>query len=260
MTNSRTSLSRIAHAAIVVLIGASAQAQTIPIEPPRAPLDQGRLAIVGSFSLPFGAYTYETTVEMAGRNVYRGVGSQRSVGLRFDLGGEVSLPGPLRRLTVGGLVGEQGYLTDNAQVVPVAQASLPFSVANLKTAVDAALDDKRQRLLTEWSLGISFYVEHDVWIVRAPRSTLRLRAGYQHRRQQTSGVDGSFAASRTADGRFTTTFTSPAIHMLRLSLDALDNGARKGPLMQYSVLLGQQRTIVVSMAVGGFLRVGRPRP
>ncbi len=232
------------------------QGQPREVKPPRKPSEQGfRLALLLGISiLPWADYSYQTTVILPNGQQLQYAGGQGSPGITVFAGPAVTLPGALRRLTVGVNLGAGGFDSVNRSVVP-GDIPTPFLKQNLQDAL------KDQHSLGQgWHPYFSPYVEHTV----RSFSGNRLSVGYQYARQ-TGSYSGTFFPSSvspiTASYEIQLRYTS---HLFRFSFNnylyiddsdrnnnASQRSSRKtGLIRQMGLLAGTNKTIVVFFGIG----------
>jgi hypothetical protein len=230
-----------------------------PVKPSREARARGfELAlVVGLDVLVSASYAYDTRVSLPGVDQLRYSGTQRSPGVALSAGGALMLPGPLRRITVGGGINLGGPDSKNRPVIP-AGVPTPFSKQNLYSDIQAKYANR-----LGWKAALSPFIEHDVGLFHGAR----VRAGYQHWAQLGSHT-GSFAPS---DGSALAGYNvrlSLRSHLVRVSVnDYIDleddtetshrSKRRSGIIQQWGVLIGTHQTIMVFAAIGPFWQIAR---
>jgi hypothetical protein len=235
------------------------QSRPRPVEPPRRPRDQSiRLALVGGLNiLAWGKYSYATRVSTPGGQQLDYAGTQGSLGVTLFAGGAVTLPGGLRRLTVGANINLGGLAALGRPVIPD-RVSTPFS--------KQALQDEIQRKYwnrVAWHPSLSAYIEHDLGIF----DRARWRIGYQFWRQSGS-FEGSFSPipGSPAHAEYDVRLRHSS-HLVRVSLNSYINlddedtyavsgrsTGKSGLVRQVVVLAGTHQTVMVCVGIGPFWR------
>lgn len=222
-----------------------------PVKPSREARTRGPeiSLLIGVGVLPSASYAYDTRVSFPGVAQLRYSGRQRSLALGLFAGGGLTLPGPLRRMTVGAGINEGG--PDLRYRVIPAGVSTPFSKQSLYSDVQA-----RYTLHSGWGAAFSPFIEHDVGFFHG----IQVRAGYQYW-DELGGYTGSFAST---DGRSTTNYNvrlNFRSHLFRISMNDFvasqdDAGTsqrskrRSGLIQQWGITIGAHQTIVVFAAIG----------
>jgi hypothetical protein len=222
-----------------------------PVKPSREARTRGPeiSLLIGVGVLPLASYAYDTRVSIPGLAQLRYSGRQHSLALGFFAGGALTLPGPLRRITVG--AGINGSEPDSTFRVIPAGVSPPFSKQSLYSDIQATYS-----LRSSWEAAFSPFIEHDVGFFHGGQ----VRAGYQYW-YQLGAYSGSFAS---ADGRSTINYNvqlNLRSHLFRISMNdygALedDTGSsqrskrRFGIIPQWGIMIGTHQTIAVFVAIG----------
>ena len=223
-----------------------------PLKPPREARTRGsELSLfIGFGFLPSASYAYDTRVSFRGVEQLRYRGRQRAPILALFAGSALTLPGPLRRITVGAGINGGGPDSKDRAVIP-AGVSTPFSKRSLYSDLQA-----RYALESGWGAAFSPFIEHDVGSFHRSR----VRAGYQYWNQH-GAQRGSFVAP---DGSSTTNYNvqlNLRSHLFRISMSdfvALEEDTepsrrskrRSGMLQQWGITIGTHQTIVVFAAIG----------
>ena len=224
------------------------------VKPPRQPADQRlRLALTfGITVLPYTNYTYQTTVLLNGaRAALQYSGNGAAPGINAFAGPALTLPGPLRRLTLGTNFFAGGLYTLGNAVVP-AGTETPFATQSLQQTI------KVQHSFGEgWHAFLTPYIEHDLATIR----NNKLRLGYQYS-TQTGEYSGSFApnvvgfATATYDVRM-----KYETNLIRFSWSnylfgddyghgSSSNERRTGLLRQMGICAGTHKTIEIFFSIG----------
>ena len=230
---------------------------TRPVKPAREPRSRGSELsfVVGIGVLASSIYRYDTRVSLSGADPLQYIGRQRSPGLAVFGGGALVLPGPLRRITIGGTINAGGPDSRGHPVIP-AGISTPFSQQGLTTDIQA-----RYSRRLGWGAAFAPFIEHNVGFFHGGR----VRAGYQYWTQLGSHT-GSFAS---ADGSSLTSYNvqlSLRSHLLRVSVNeyiALQDDAdrshrskrRAGMIQQWGIMVGTHQTLMIFAAIGPFWQV-----
>ena len=233
-----------------------------PVKPPREARARGfRIALlVGIDVSALARYAYDTRVSLHGGDQLQYRGWQRSPGVALFAGGAATLPGALRRITLGAGINAGGLDSKDRSVIP-AGVSTPFSKKSLQADIQ-----RRYVNRLGWHSAFSPYIEHDLGFFLGGR----VRAGYQHWEQIGSHI-GSFApidgSRESADYNIRLNFRS---HLVRVSVNeyfALDldddtntshrSKRKSGMIQQWGVLIGTHQTIMVFAAIGPFWEIAR---
>jgi hypothetical protein len=233
------------------------QQKARPLNPPREPRSQGSelSLVVGLGVLPTARYVYDTRVTPAGAHELRYSGSQRVPGVAVFVGSAFTLPGRLRRITVGGAINGGGLDSTGRPVIP-SGATPPFS----KEALSSAIEDRYSGRLA-WRAAFSSFVEHEIGFFKENR----VRAGYQYW-SQFGSYAGSFAASGSGDRADYNVHLNMRSHLLRISvneyLDLQEESEpshrarrRGGIIRQWGFMVGTHQTIMVFAAMGPFWQI-----
>jgi len=228
-----------------------------PVKPSREARSRGfeLSLLVGLDVLASASYAYDTRVSLPCVDQLRYSGRQRSPGLALFAGGALTLPGPLRRITVGASINAGGPDSKDRPVIP-AGVPTPFSKQNLYSDIQARYANR-----LGWKAALSPFIEHDVGFFRGTR----VRAGYQHWAQFGSHT-GSFAP---ADGSAVANYNvrlNLRSHLVRVSVNdyvALDDDTetshrskrRSGMIQQWGVMIGTHQTIMVFVGIGPFWQI-----
>ncbi len=223
------------------------------VNPPRQPADnRPRLALaLGMTVLPWTNYRYQTTVTLPSGSQLVYSGSGAAPGITAFAGPTLTLPGPLRRLTLGVDLSAGGLYTLGNPVVP-ANASVPFSSVSLQQSI------KLEHSFGQgWRAFASPYIEHDI----AAFHDNKLRLGYQFL-TQSAQYTGDFPAglSDIPNAAYDVQLHYRA-HLVRFSwsnfLYADDYGhggqpseRRTGLLRQMGICAGTGHTVVIFFAIG----------
>jgi hypothetical protein len=235
---------------------ASDQPRPRKVTPPRGPPEHGvRVALVGGANiLTWAEYSYDTHVSMPEGQQLHYAGTQSSPGVTVFAGGAVTLPGALRRVTVGGNLNVGGLDSLRRPVIP-GGISTPFFKKNLDAAIQNKYSSK-----TSWRPSLSPYIEHELGVV----SGERFRAGYQYWRQLGS-YEGSFPPTEGSQlsAAYNVRFKYSS-HLFRFSVnnylnsddedsDAPHSSKRKsGLIRQVGVLAGTHHSIIAFVGIGPF--------
>ncbi len=228
-----------------------------PVKPSREARARGfeLSLVVGLRVLASASYVYDTRVSLPGADPLRYSGRQRSPGLALFAGGALTLPGPLRRITVGGDINAGGPDSKDRPVIP-AGVTTPFSKQKLYSDIRARYSNR-----LGWNAALSPFIEHDVGFFHGAR----VRAGYQYWAQLGSHT-GSFAPE---DGSATANYNvrlNLRSHLVRVSVNdyvGLEDDTetshrskrRSGMIQQWGVLIGTHQTIMVFAAIGPFWQI-----
>jgi hypothetical protein len=240
-----------------------ADGQTIPasspdrkpeeVKPPRPPVDtHPHLALtLGVTILPYMNYSYRTTATLAGGRPMQYSGQGFAPGVTAFAGLALTLPGPLRRLTLGTNFFAGGLYTLGNAVIPAATVT-PFSTQNLQQSI------KLQHSFGEgWHAFLSPYIEHDILTIRDNQ----LRLGYQFS-SQTGEYSGMFSpsvvalptASYEVRLRYETNLIrfswSNDLFADEYGRGASSNERRTGLLRQMGVAAGTHKTVEIFFAIG----------
>ncbi len=237
---------------------ASDQPNPHRVTPPRRPVEQGaRVALVGGLNiLTWAKYSYDTHVSMPDGQQLHYAGTQSAPGVTVFGGGAVTLPGALRRVTVGANFNVGGLDSLRRPVIPDG-VSTPFSKNNLNGVIQNKYSTK-----VIWRPSLSPYIEHELGVF----SEKRFRAGYQYWRQPGS-YQGSFAPTESSplSAAYNVRFKYSS-HLFRFSVnnylnlededsDAPHGSKRKsGLIRQVGVLAGTHHTIMAFVGIGPFWR------
>jgi hypothetical protein len=206
--------------------------------------------VIGLGVLPSASYAYDTRVSIPGVGQLRYSGRQRSPALGLFAGGALTLPGPLRRITVGAGVNGDGPDSRYGAVIP-AGVSTPFSKQSLYSDIQT-----RYLFRPSWGAAFSPFLEHDIGFFHGSR----VRAGYQYW-DQLGEYTGSFASD---DRRSTISYNvklNLRSHLFRISMNdyvALqdDTGSsqhskrRSGMIQQWGITIGAHQTVMIFAAIG----------
>jgi hypothetical protein len=169
----------------------------------------------------------------------------------------LTLPGALRRITVGASMSSGGVNWRGRSVIP-AGLMPPFSRQNLR--------DQQTRASGGWQSVISPYIEHDVGFIRGTK----LKAGYQYWKQMGSAA-GFFRPCDDCEEAGYDVRLKFSSHLARISVNQglypedSDTGPNKprrpirksGLIRQFGVMMGTNRTIIIFVGVGPFLEIPR---
>jgi hypothetical protein len=232
----------------------STQRRPEEVKPPRKPSEVGFQAglIFGINVLVPTSYNYNTRITLPDGQQLQYSGSHTSAGVTAALGGSLTFPGALRRLTVGVNVDAGGLDSAGASVIPENTAT-PFSQQNLQKAVET-----QQPFGMGWHPGITSYVEHDIWRV----SESRVRIGYQYWRQS-GAYHGTFAPGPFGIAAYDIAMNDSS-HMIRVSLNhniylndvqgttgsSSNSAPRSGITRILGVTAGSHKTVMVFFAIG----------
>jgi hypothetical protein len=216
---------------------------------------------VGIDILGWAGYSYDTRVSLAGGQQLRYRGRAGAPGVTVSGGGAVTLPGALRRITVGVNINAGGLGSRKRPVIP-AGVSTPFSQVNLRNQI------RNRYLYTPgWNSALSLYIEHDLGFLHESR----VRAGYQYWRQ-TGSYTGTFdPADRSRSLADYDVRLESRSHLIRVSvndfvsLEDPDSNTstphrsrrKSGMIRQLGVSIGTHRTIVVFAGIGLFWEIAR---
>ena len=248
-----------AKAPISVTAGSAAADPKEP--PPVKPSREGRKRgselslLVGLEATAVASYAYDTRVRMPGADQLRYKGTQRSRGLALFAGGEFTLPGFLRRITIGADINAGGPDTKDRLVIP-AGVSTPFPKSSLYYDIQ-----NRYSYRSVWKGAICPFIEHDIAFFHGNR----VRAGYQ-RWDQVGSQTGSFpltGGSALANYDVRLNLRS---HLVRVSVnnyltlkDDTENSHRykrlSGMIQQWGGMIGTHQTIVIFAAIGPFWQI-----
>jgi hypothetical protein len=224
------------------------------VKPPRQAEDQHlKLALaLGVTVLPYIDYTYQTSVTTAGGRAplaYSGAGA--APGLTAFAGPELTLPGPLRRITLGTNFFAGGLYTLGDAVIPSGTLT-PFSTQALQQTI------KLQHSFGEgWHAYLTPYIEHDIVTIRDNK----LRLGYQYSTQSGS-YSGLFPPNgigiATADYAVRMKYEA---NLIRFSWSNFlygddygrggsPNEHRTGLLRQMGISAGTHKTVEIFFAIG----------
>lgn len=224
-----------------------------PAKPSREARTRGSdLSLLIGFSvLPSASYPYDTRVSLPGVTPLRYSGRQRSLALGLFAGGAFTLPGSLRRISLGAFVNPGGPVL-RYRVIPDG-VSTPFSKQSLYSDIQV-----RYSFRPGWGVAYSPFIEHDVGFLHGNR----VRAGYQYW-DQVGAYTGSFVST---DGRSTINYNvrlNLRSHFFRISVNdyvaSQDDAAmpqrtkrRSGMIQQWGITTGTHQTIMVFAAIGRF--------
>jgi hypothetical protein len=237
---------------------ASDRKQPPPVKPPREPGERGlRVALlIGINVFAWAGYAYETRISLPGEEQLQYRGTEGSPGATLFAGTAVTLPGALRRITLGAGINAGSLYAKQQRVIPTGAAT-PFSQENLQSDIRVKYANS-----PAWHSAFSPYIEHNLGSFHGSR----VRAGYQYWEQSGSYI-GSFAAtsnSRASAGyNVGLTFRS---HLARISVnDHIDledsdtdpntpqrSKRQSGMIRQWGVLIGTHRTLIIFGAIGLF--------
>jgi hypothetical protein len=226
------------------------KSQPRPVKPPKEPSTRGSelSLVVGVSFLPSDSYSYDTRISIPGADVLQYSGRQRSLALRIFGGGSFTLPGPLRRITVG--TGINGGGADSRYQVISNSVTTPFSKEGLYSDIQLKYSFRR-------ALGPAFtpFIEHDIGFFHGSR----VRVGYQYW-DQTGSYTGSFLST---DGKSMIDYNvqlNLRSHLFRLSVNDYvtsqdDTGTtrskrRSGMIQQWGITVGTHQTIAIFAAIG----------
>ena len=225
-----------------------------PVKPPREPRSHElELSfLVGLGVVPMAKYAYDTRVALQGAEELRYTGSQRAPGVAIFVGSAVTLPGRLRRITVGATINAGGFDSANRPVIPSGVSS-PF----LKDRLAADIRDRYSRRLA-WRAAFSPFVEHNIGFFQENR----VRVGYQYWNQLGS-YTGSFAATGTGYPAEYNVRLNLRSHLVRVSvndyIDLQDEDEpsrrarrRSGIIQQWGFMVGSHQTIMLFGSMGPF--------
>jgi hypothetical protein len=161
----------------------SGQKDSPQVKPSREARTRGfqLLLLVGLSVAASASYAYDTSVGLPGVDQLRYNGRQRSPGLALFAGGQLTLPGSLRRITIGADINAGGPDTKDRLVIP-AGVSTPFPKSSLYYDIQT-----RYSYRSVWKGAICPFIEHDIAFFHGNR----VRAGYQ-RWDQVGSQTGSF--------------------------------------------------------------------
>jgi hypothetical protein len=242
---------------------ASDQKHPVPVKPPRKPSARGLQValLVGIDVRGWAGYSYDTRVSLPDGQQLRYRGTAGAPGVTLSGGGAVTLPGALRRITVGVNIGAGGLNSSTRPVIP-AGVSTPFSQVNLQNQIR-----NKYSYAPGWTSGFSLYIDHDLGFLHESK----VRAGYQYWRQMGS-YKGTFEPTdrSRAPADYDVRLESRS-HLIRISVNdyvSLEDpdgntstphrSRRKaGMIRQWGVSIGTHRTIVVFAGIGPFWEIGR---
>ena len=226
-----------------------------PVKPSREARTRGSelSLLIGLSVMPTAGYAYDTRVSLPGVTPLRYSGRQRSLGLGLFAGGAFTLPGSLRRITLGASVNPGGPVL-RYRVIPDG-VSTPFSKQSLYSDIQA-----RYTFRPGWRAAFSPFVEHDVGFFHGSR----VKAGYQYW-DQVGAYTGSFVST---DGKSTINYNvrlNLRSHFFCISMNDYvvsqdDTGPpqrskrQSGMIQQWGITIGTRQTIVVFAALGCFWR------
>jgi hypothetical protein len=240
---------------------ASDQKDPPPLKPSRESSAQGARVslLVGLNLFAWGGYTYDTRVTLAGAEQFEYTGKKGFLGGALFLDPALTLPGALRRITLGVSINSGGVGWRERSVIP-AGLMTPFSQRNL-------VADIQSKALGGWHSAISPHIEHDVVFLGGSR----VRAGYQYWRQ----IGSDAGAFRQCDNNCAMASYNVRLnltsHLARISLndyidlDDSDNDPNRpdrrkrkaGMIRQLGVMIGTNRTVIIFVGIGAFLEVPR---
>jgi hypothetical protein len=228
-----------------------------PVRPPREPSSHGSELsfVLGLGVLPMARYAYDTRVTLAGAHELRYSGGQRAPGVAIFVGSTFTLPGRLRRISVGGAISAGGLDSTSRPVIP-SGGTPPFSTE----ALSSAIQDRYSGRLA-WRAAFSPFVEHEIGFLKGSR----VRAGYQYW-SQFGSYAGSFAASGAANRADYNVHLNLQSHLLRISVndyidlegesDPSQRARRRGGIIrQWGFMAGSNGTIMVFGAIGPFWQI-----
>jgi hypothetical protein len=248
-----------AKAPISVTAGSAAADPKEP--PPVKPSREGRKRgselslLVGLEATAVASYAYDTRVRMPGADQLRYKGTQRSRGLALFAGGEFTLPGFLRRITIGAGINAAGPNTKDRPVIP-SSVSTPFPKASLYSDIQT-----RYLFRSSWRTALSPFIEHDIGFFHGDR----VRAGYQ-RWGQAGLQTGSFPLAAGSALANYDVLLNLRTNLVRVSVNhhvASDDGSndshrskeRPGMIQQWGCMIGTHQTVVIFVAIGPFLQI-----
>jgi hypothetical protein len=224
-----------------------------PVKPSREARTRGsELSLLIGFSvMPSASYAYDTRVSLPGVTPLRYSGRRRSLALGPFAGGAFTLPGSLRRITLGAGVNPGGPDL-RYRVIPDG-ASTPFSKQSLYSDIQI-----RYSFRPGWGAAFSPFIEHDIGFFHGSR----VRAGYQYW-DQVGAYTGSFVS---ADGRSMINYNvrlNLRSHFFCISMNDYvasqdDTGTpqrskrQSGLIQRWGITIGAHQTIVVFAAIGHF--------
>lgn len=237
----------------MLVAGVCLHAQTREVKPPRTPSNQGfRVAIMAGINiLAWSDYRYSTSVNLSQAEQFNYLGGRGAPGVTVFGGAAVSLPGALRRLTVGAHFDAGGLYSLSRSVIPDGAAT-PFSAQNLQSAIQL-----QHTFGQGWNPGFAAYVEHDIGTL----FDSRLRAGYQYWRQSGS-YTGTFPPNFNSFPAGYNVELNDSSQMIRVSLnndlfakDIYGNPQRRarrktGLVRQAGIAVGTHKTIMVFFGIG----------
>jgi hypothetical protein len=235
----------------------SDQKDAPPVTPSREARTQGfQLSLLVGLEVTASAsYAYDTSVGLPGVDWLRYNGRQRSPGLALFAGGQLTLPGSLRRITIGADINAGGPDTKDRLVIP-AGVSTPFSKSSLYSDIQA-----RYSYRSVWKGAICPFIEHDIGLFHGNR----VRAGYQ-RWDQVGSQSGYFPLTgHSALANYDVRLNLRS-HLLRVSVnnylalkDDTENSHRykrlSGVIQQWGGMIGTHQTIVIFAAIGPFWQI-----
>jgi hypothetical protein len=241
----------------------SDQKDPAPVKPSKEPKTRGlQLALLlGIDVVAWTGYSYDTRVSLQDGRRFQYLGKAGAPGVMFSFGGAVTLPGALRRITLGASINGGGLNSSRRPVIP-AGVSTPFSQVNLQNRIF-----NKYLYSPGWSPALSFYVDHDLGFLHESR----IRAGYQYWRQ-TGTYTGAFETSdkdRSLAGYDVRLETRS--HLIRISVNDLGafqdpdsntstshrSRRKTGMIRQWGVAIGTHRTVVIFAGIGPFWEFAR---
>lgn len=237
--------------------------QPPPLRPSREPNERGlRVALlIGMNFFPRAGYAYDTRISLPDGERLQYRGREGSPGVTLFGAAAATLPGPLRRITLGAGINAGGLYSRQRRVIP-AGAATTFSKENLQSNIREAYANN-----PAWNTGFSPYIEHNFGTFRGSR----VRIGYQYW-EQSGSYTGSFAPTSSSRGLagydVRLTLRSHLARILAngyLNLEDSDTDPntpqrsqrKSGLIRQWGVLIGTHGTLVVFAAIGPFLDVTR---
>ncbi|MDQ1469749.1 MAG: hypothetical protein QOJ99_1229 [Bryobacterales bacterium] len=242
---------------------ATDQKSPVPVKPSKEPSARGlQLAVlVGIDVLGWAGYSYDTRVSLPDGQQLRYRGTAGAPGVMLSFGGAVTLPGALRRITLGASLTGGGLNSRKRPVIPAGVVT-PFSQVNLQNQIL-----NKYLYSPGWGPALSLYVDHDLGFLHESR----VRAGYQFWRQ-TGSYTGAFEASGRSHALagYDVRLESRS-HLIRVSVNDYGSfqdpdsntttshrsGRRVGIVRQWGVSIGTHRTIVIFAGIGPFWEIAR---
>jgi hypothetical protein len=233
-----------------------------PLELPKVSLDD-RLRISVLAGVRFGAtrWNYDSAFSTSGRSIagFEGARWTQTAALTATVG--LTLPGVLRRITVGTSLGVGGPALYERAPIPD-DAAVPFD----RDAFFRAFTPTEQSE-PAWNAGlpnaleVSPYVMHDILVFHEDGENIRVRLGYQHTRLDFSrtGMFDTRDGTRTVAMQFDARFRNEA-RLARVAVNLTDSRGRGGYEVELGIAAGTKRTFIFFMNFGGFVRVGKLVP